>query len=155
MTALIALLVAAALVLLGKAVQQMRLRRKAAAPVTAPTPKVDLEDETLTADLLPEDEWQALAREHLRNGEMRLALRAFFLSGLAHLAAREVLTLARHKSNRDYQAELRRRARDQAALLEAFAQNTRVVERVWYGRHEADADDLRRFEHNLEQIRAC
>jgi hypothetical protein len=86
---------------------------------------------------------------------MRLALRAFFLSGLAHLAAREVLTLARHKSNRDYEAELRRRARDQPPLLEAFAQNIAVVERVWYGQHAVDAEALRNFELNLERIRAC
>lgn len=155
MMALIALLVVAALVLLGKSLKQLRLRRQTMLPVIAPAPKIDLADESVTADLLPEDEWLVLAREHLRKGEMRLALRAFFLSGLAHLAAREVLTLARHKSNRDYHAELRRKARDQPPLLEAFAQNTRLVERVWYGRHEADADDVRRFELNLEQIRAC
>lgn len=153
--ALIGVLIVAAVVLLAKAMQQLRLRRKIALPVSAPAPKVDLEDESVTADLLPEDEWQALAREHLRKGEMRLALRAFFLSGLAHLAAREVLTLARHKSNRDYQTELHRRARDQPRLVDAFAENIRAVERVWYGRHDVDTEDLRRFELNLEQIRAC
>lgn len=153
--ALVCVLIVAALVLLAKAVQQLRVRRMTALPVSAPVPKVDLEDESVTADLLPEDEWQALAREHLRKGEMRLALRAFFLSGLAHLAAREVLTLARHKSNRDYHTELRRKAHDQPPLIDAFAENIRAVERVWYGRHDVDAEDIRRFEINLEQIRAC
>jgi hypothetical protein len=155
MIALVVVLVIAALALLAKAVQQFRLRKLAALPIAAPAPKVDLEDDAVTADLLPEDEWQALAREHLRQGEMRLALRAFFLSGLAHLAAREVLTLSRHKSNRDYEAELRRRARDQSLLLEAFAANIALVERVWYGQHAVDAEALRDFELNLQRIRAC
>jgi hypothetical protein len=124
-------------------------------PTARKAKAIDLEDETLTADLLPEDEWLALARTHLAKGEVRLALRALFLSGLAHLGAREILTLARHKSNRDYQRELRRKARDQPPLLEAFGHNIAAVERVWYGNHPIDADGLREFESNLERIRAC
>jgi hypothetical protein len=148
------LLAVAALVLLVRALRQWQLRRPASVPKAAVT-RPDLADESVTADLLPEDEWLALAREHHARGELRLALRAYFLAGLAHLAGREVLALARHKSNRDYQSELQRKARDQPPLLEAFEQNIAIVERVWYGRHEIDREGLARFENNLEQIRAC
>ena len=155
LTALLVLLAVAGLALLVRALRQWQLRRPSASLSKAALSKPDLADENVTADLLPEDEWLALAREHLARGDLRLALRAFFLAGLAHLAGREVLALARHKSNRDYQSELGRKARDQPPLLEAFDQNVTIVERVWYGRHEIDRDGLARFESNLEQIRAC
>ncbi len=155
MTALLLFLLLAALVLLVQAVRRWRLQKSSVSATPATTPIVDLADERVTADLLPEDEWLALARTHLALGELRLALRAFFLAGLAHLAGREILVLARHKSNRDYQTELRRKARDRPTLLDAFGQNIAMVERVWYGRHEIDAAGVARFENNLEQIRTC
>ena len=154
LTALLVLLVAAVGVL-ARLMWKMRARRKAAPRRAATAKAVNIEDENLTADLLPEDEWLALARAHLARGELRLALRAFFLAGLAHLAAREVLLLARHKSNRDYHAELQRKARDRAQVVEAFRENVSAVERVWYGRHEIREEELRRFEANLDLIRAC
>jgi hypothetical protein len=153
-TALLVLL-AVALAFGARLFWQMYARRKPAAAKPGRPAVVNIEDENLTADLLPEDEWLALAREHLARGEVRLALRAFFLAGLAHLAAREVLLLARHKSNRDYQAELQRKARDREQVLQAFRENISAVERVWYGRHAIDDEGLRRFETNLEHIRAC
>jgi hypothetical protein len=155
MTALLSFLALAVVVLLVQALRRWRRQKSGASPLPAATPIVDLTDENVTADLLPEDEWLALARSHLALGELRLALRAFFLAGLAHLAGRQILILARHKSNRDYQTELRRKARDRPSLLEAFGQNIAIVERVWYGRHEIDADGVARFENNLEEIRTC
>lgn len=154
MFALLGLLVVGAGLLFVQTIRRWRARERPA-PAAAPRPAIDLEDAALTADALPEDEWLNLARAHLGKGELRLALRAYFLSGLAHLAARDVLSLARHKSNRDYQAELRRKARDRPPVLEAFARNTATVERVWYGRHEIGPEEVRDFETNLEQIRAC
>jgi hypothetical protein len=155
MIALTVVLAVAALALIAQAWRHWRVRREKPLPTARKAKAIDLEDETLTADLLPEDEWLALARTHLAKGEVRLALRALFLSGLAHLGAREILTLARHKSNRDYQRELRRKARDQPPLLDAFGHNIAAVERVWYGNHPIDAEGLREFESNLERIRAC
>ena len=78
-----------------------------------------------------------------------------FLAGLAHLASRQIILLAKHKSNRDYAIELRRRAAEQAALQQAFSQNLVQVERAWYGLHEVTAEMVDRFNANLEQIRAC
>lgn len=155
MTALLVILGLGALSLVVQSMRQLRLRRIARKPLPVTSAKPNLTEENVTADLLPEDEWLLLAREHLGKGELRFALRAFFFAGLAHLGGRELLTLARHKSNRDYARELRRRASDRAPLLAAFGDNIAAVERVWYGAHEIDRADLERFEHNLDAIREC
>lgn len=120
-----------------------------AEPVAA-TP--DLEDDNLTAAQLPEDEWLRLAREMMAKGDFRLALRALYLGGLAHLAARRLITIARYKSNRDYALELRRRAHALPELMEAFASNVTVFDRVWYGRHDATDDMVTAFQSNLNRI---
>ena len=155
MTLLLIILGLTAFALVIQTIRQLRLRRQqpVAAPVAAV--KLDLADENVTADLLPEDGWLLLARNHLGKGELRFALRALFFAGLAHLGTRELLTLARHKSNRDYWRELRRRASDQPPLLDAFHDNVAVVEWVWYGEHAIDEGALERFENNLEAIRKC
>ncbi len=115
----------------------------------------DLAAEDVVADQLPEDGWLQLAREMIERGELRLALRAFYLSGLAHLGGRELIAIAKHKSNRDYGRELRRRARTRDDLLAAFDQNVAVFERAWYGTHDVSREALSRFSDNLERIRAC
>lgn len=155
MVAVLILLGLAALGLVVQTVRQLRLRRKTPAPVASSLVKPDLADENVSADLLPEDEWLALAREHLGKGELRFALRAFFFAGLAHLGSKEMLALARHKSNRDYWRELRRKASDQPPLLQAFGENVAAIERVWYGEHQIDQTGLEHFENNLEAIRQC
>ena len=124
-----------------------------AAAVTPATP--DLHSDDLVADQLPEDEWLRLAAEMVQAGELRLALRASYLAGLAHLGHRHLITIARHKSNWEYDRELRRRARAQGDLLRAFDENLRAFERAWYGLHSVSNDLLAAFNRNLEQIRAC
>ena len=119
-------------------------------PATTP----DLADETVLASQRPEDEWLRLARDLHARGERRLALRAFYLSTLAGLGTRGWLAVARHKSNRDYLQELRRRARDHAGVLEAFARNVGRFERVWYGPHLADDGLLADFQADRERVLA-
>ncbi len=124
-----------------------------AAEPAAPVP--DLRDETTGAEQLPEDGWLAMARDLFERGELRLALRALYLAGLAHLGSRDLIHLARHKSNRDYERELRRRARAQDELLAAFERNLEAFERSWYGDHPVTPDLLGAFSQNLDRIRAC
>ena len=112
----------------------------------------DLTDETVLASELPEDEWLRLAQELLGRGERRLALRAYYLSTLSALGTRGLLAVARHKSNRDYLLELRRRARDRVAVPEAFARNVGRFERVWYGAHGADDALLADFQADRERV---
>jgi hypothetical protein len=115
----------------------------------------DLNEENVTADQLPEDGWLNLARELVDKGELRLALRAFYLAGLAHLGRRELINIARHKSNLDYDRELQRRARGNHSLLQAFDMNLRAFERGWYGEHAVTPETLGGFSQNLEKIRTC
>ena len=131
-----------------------RGRQKTSATVAeAILPVPDLADENVRADQLPEDGWTRLARELLERGEFRLAMRAFYLASLSHLAARNLISLARFKSNRDYERELRRRAHAFPALLSVFGGNIFDFERVWYGNHEADRERVNQFAANVERIK--
>ncbi len=116
-------------------------------------PLPDLADDSTVADQLPEEGWQVMARDLLAKGEFRLALRAMYMATLANLARREMITIAKFKSNRDYQTELRRRAHQYGGVLDAFGENVYLFERVWYGKHEADQTMLDRFSHNQEFMR--
>ena len=123
-----------------------------AEPVLA-TP--DLTDENVAANELPEDGWLKLARELMEKGDLRLALRALYLASLAHLAQREFVNIAKFKSNREYELELRRRARTLPELQNAFGQNVTIFDRIWYGMHEVNQESLQNFQSNMERIRAC
>jgi hypothetical protein len=142
-----------ALFLLGRLIQQRRSRTAELTAEPMAATKVDLADEAVTADQLPEDEWLALARTLIAEKQFRLAMRALFLAGLAHLAQRQIVSLARHKSNREYAAEVRRRAPETPVVQQAFTQNVVQIERAWYGLHEVTAETLDRFHANLDQIR--
>ena len=124
----------------------------ATAQAVQPTP--DLADENVGADQLPEDGWTTLARELLGRGELRLALRAFYLASLAHLAERNLVSLARFKSNRDYQRELQRRAHALPNLQTLFGENVLSFDRVWYGRHEATGELVTQFAANVERMKS-
>lgn len=114
----------------------------------------DVSDENVGAEQLPEDGWIRLARELLDRGELRLALRAFYLAALAHLAERNLITLAKYKSNRDYERELLRRGHALAEVPGLFSQSILAFERVWYGRHGVSQDSLDEFARNVERIKA-
>ena len=136
--------------------RQWRARRaltaagKEVAAVDAAPP--DLADDGILATQLAEDEWLRLAQKLLGSGERRLALRALYLSALSSLAARGLLVIARHKSNRDYLLELRRRARTQPELSGIFGRVVTRFERVWYGSHPADDGLLADFQADREQL---
>ena len=132
--------------------RNLRLEMVAAQPLAV---MPDLRSDDVVADQLPEDGWLKLARELMEQGELRLALRASYLAGLAHLGQRQLISIARHKSNFDYERELRRRARSRDELLGAFDENLDAFERAWYGLHEVTRDTLGGFNANLERIRAC
>jgi hypothetical protein len=132
-----------------------RGRQKTTTTVAQPIfPAPDLADENVRADQLPEDGWIKLARELLARGELRLAMRAFYLASLAHLSARNLISIARFKSNRDYERELGRRAHSFPNLLSVFGENIFAFERIWYGAHEVNLDSVNHFASNVEKIKA-
>lgn len=149
---LLAIVACVLAVLLVRAWRQRSKRPVVLAQAVAAAP--DLTDENTTADQLPEDDWLKLARELAGRGELRLAVRAMYLASLAHLGRRELVVIARFKSNRDYELELRRRARAWPDLQGAFAENVGSFDRAWYGMHEVNTDALQRFESNIQRIRA-
>jgi hypothetical protein len=130
-------------------------KKKAPAPVTleAIPVAVDITDEAVRADQLPEDRWTALGQELLTKGEWRLAMRAFYLASLANLAQRHLIGIASFKSNREYENELRRRAHSLPDLVPAFGRNVSIFERVWYGTHSVNDELLQEFSANIQIIR--
>ena len=115
----------------------------------------DLTSDDVSGDELPEDGWSRLALELIERGDLRLAMRAFYLASLAHLAARSLVSIARFKSNLDYERELLRRSHALPALTKTFSENVSVFDRVWYGEHDINADLLQQFRLNMERIKAC
>ena len=148
-------LIIVALVALGVLLYRVWLgRRVSPAIASEPIPPApDITDENVHADQLPADGWTRLARELLERGEFRLALRAFFLASLSHLAARNLISIARFKSNRDYERELRRRGHSWPDLLSTFGENLLAFERIWYGLHNVNRDLVEQFAANVERMR--
>jgi hypothetical protein len=102
----------------------------------------DLESDTVSAADLPESEWWALANEKLNAGEIRLALRAYFLALLAALADRELINLKRSRSNSDYEVQLRRRQQAGSSLVQRFVVCRLTFERAWYGDYPVSLSDV-------------
>jgi len=153
------LYVLAAPVVIALALFIIRLVRNRQPPIAttegeAIAPVPDLTDENVRADQLPEDGWTKLARELLERGEFRLAMRAFYLAGLAHLATRNLISIARFKSNREYERELRRRAHAIPNLPSLFGDTISSFERVWYGTHEATIDLAQQFAAGVDKLKA-
>lgn len=123
------------------------------APLAAMPTTPDLNDEKLEASRLPPDEWLELARAQMARGEWRLALRALYLGALARLGAEGLVTLARAKTNLDYERELSRRAAGRADVVSGFRARRLAFERVWYGRDEAREADVRTWFAELERGR--
>jgi hypothetical protein len=148
------IVLAAALVALV-AWRALRVRRKKPGTAAAPAVvTVRLEDEALTADRLPESEWLEMAERCLAEGNLRLALRAFYLANLAWLGRQQFLTIDSGKTNREFEMELRRKARQSPEARDLFGANVRAFERVWYGLHDVAEDDAREFRRRGEEIKA-
>jgi hypothetical protein len=127
-------------------------RRDLASTPAGPAP-IDLEDPSVLASRLPENEWIAMARDFMARGDFRMALRAYFLASLALLASREMVAIGRSKTNLDYLREVRRRARSVRGLEALFAGGIRTFEGAWYGLHEVADTDVRDFAANFERMR--
>ncbi len=128
-------------------------RPRTAATDVAVKPIPDITREDLDATALPEEDWLNLARELIGKGELRLALRAVYLATLACLARQELITIAKYKSDREYELELRRRSHTQPQLAGVFSENRTLFESAWYGLREVTPGIMERFLRNQERIR--
>lgn len=114
----------------------------------------DLSDESVTADDLPANRWLLLANELMEQGNLRLALRAFYFASLVLMSQKELLSVAKYKSNNEYMKELNRKAHAIPELLGAFSENINIIERIWYGMHEVNQDIVSQFTENHKRITA-
>jgi hypothetical protein len=76
-----------------------------------------------------------------------------FLASLALLAEHRLIAIARFKSNREYQAELARRAHALPELVTAFGGNVSFFEDAWYGLHDVTDTMVNAFIDNQRRIR--
>ncbi|MFN2492141.1 MAG: DUF4129 domain-containing protein [Pyrinomonadaceae bacterium] len=100
-----------------------------------------LEPEQSATDLLSEAESLA------RRGELRAAIRKAYIALLVELGERKVISLAQHKTNRDYLRALR----NVEPLYEHVRQLTDSFERHWYGFASATETDWLAFRSAYKQ----
>jgi len=83
-----------------------------------------------------------------RNGDLRGAIRKGYIALLCDLADKKVVGLARHKTNRDYLREVRKRS----SLFARMKNATVSFERHWYGFRSPTRNDWEEFR---EQYRSA
>jgi len=129
-------------------------RKVRAVPSAGTDPTLpDITKAEVDARALPEEGWLSMAREMAAKGESRLALRALFLASLAFLSHEDLISLAPHKSDREYERELRLRSHARPYVPPVFAENRVIFERAWYGLHEVTPAIMERFSGNMERMR--
>lgn len=151
-------LTALLLVAIGILLFRLWRSRRNPKPVAATVPlqsMPDLANDRIDAGKIPEDRWLALAQELMARGELRLAVRAFYLASLSYLALHSLLNVQPAKTNRQYETELRRRTRGKPEVAGLFSQNSRVFERAWYGDHEVSPQIINVFRENLQRMKVC
>ena len=124
-------------------VGRILLRRFNASPRKR-TPKKRKALIILGEQLTPEDtatgllsEAEALARQ----GDLRAAIRKAYIALLVELGDRDLITLAQHKTNRDYVNAVK----NVPVLHSTMRSLTDAFERHWYGFAEATENDWRNF----------
>ena len=78
---------------------------------------------------------------------LRGAIRKGYIALLCELSDRKLIGLARHKTNRDYLRDVRKRA----DLFENMNGMTLNFERNWYGLRPTDAQDWEDFKSSYQQ----
>jgi hypothetical protein len=124
-----------------------------AAPAEA-IQSVRLDAEDLTADRMPEDQWIELADQSLREGDLRLALRAFYLANLSWMGRAEFISIHPGKTNREYELELRRRGRTFPEARALFGANVAVFERAWYGLRDVAMEEIDEFRDRAARMKS-
>ncbi len=118
-------------------------------PVVTP----DLRSEDISANLLPENEWLAMAQKMVSENNLRLALRALYLAGLAYLDEQQIIRIKPSKSNKEYSREIIRFGHSFPKLPKLFEANVHLFERGWYGNYAVGQEELAAFTKNQKEIR--
>ena len=112
-------------------------------------PEPDLEDEDVSADLMPRNRWVELARKLIAEGDYRLALRAYFLAQLSAFSSEGLIVIRKAKSNREYAGELSQRGHGDGNLLDIYWGELRLFESVWYGERPSGPEEIEQMEDYL------
>ena len=100
-----------------------------------------LEPDQTSADLL------AQAESLARSGDLRAAIRKAYIALLCELGDRKVISLAQHKTNRDYLGAVR----DRPSLFLSMRGLTNSFEIHWYGFVPPGEDDWKEFRNGYQQ----
>jgi hypothetical protein len=100
-----------------------------------------LEPDQTSADLL------AQAESLARSGDLRAAIRKAYIALLCELGDRKVISLAQHKTNRDYLGAVR----DRPSLFTSMRGLTNSFEIHWYGFVPPGEDDWKEFRNGYQQ----
>jgi len=100
-----------------------------------------LEPDQTSADLL------AQAESLARSGDLRAAIRKAYIAFLCELADRKMISLAQHKTNRDYLSSVHERA----SLYASMRKLTNSFEVHWYGLIPAGENDWNEFRNGYLQ----
>ena len=100
-----------------------------------------LEPDQTSADLL------AQAESLARLGDLRAAIRKAYIALLCELGDRKVISLAQHKTNRDYLGAVR----DRPSLFRSMRGLTNSFEIHWYGFVPPREDDWKEFRNGYQQ----
>ena len=101
-----------------------------------------LEPDQTSADLL------AQAESLARSGDLRAAIRKAYIALLCELGDRKVISLAQHKTNRDYLGAVR----DRPSLFHSMRGLTNSFEIHWYGFVPPAEDDWKEFRKGYQQV---
>src|SRR5207249_4453948 len=101
-----------------------------------------LEADQTAADLL------AQAESLARNGDLRAAIRKAYIALLCELGDRKLISLAQHKTNRDYLNSVR----DKGSLYSGMRKLTQSFELHWYGFVPAGETDWTEFRNGYRKI---
>jgi hypothetical protein len=100
-----------------------------------------LEPDQTSADLLAQAEYLA------RSGDLRAAIRKAYIALLCELGDRKVISLAQHKTNRDYLGAVR----DRPSLFLSMRGLTNSFEIHWYGFVPVTPDDWTNFRAGFQK----
>ncbi len=114
--------------------------------------KVDLEEESISADKLKVNEWLELALKLEALKKYRLALRAYYLSVILILANKELVIIRKSKTDYEYLRDLKNKKHVAQELIEPFTNCITYFQKYWYGDYECGKEQLEEFKQLSEFV---
>ena len=96
---------------------------------------------------LPESDLDSPIEQAIQSGNYSLAIRLYYLALIKELSLHNYITWQRNKTNRDYLREMRKHT-----LFEAFRNNTRIFERVFYGNISLQENDFKSIQPQFTDL---